>query len=298
MFGYVIPNQKELKVRELEEYRGWYCGLCHRLQKGYGLRGRLALNYEMAFLGLLLSSLYDPGKIRREGTCMAHPLKKQISYDTSCVGYAADMDILLTYYKCMDDWKDDHDIFCAGYGSSLRRSAGKVAGRYPGQACQVRRCLQDLDRAERRRISDLDKVSGIFGRLCGSIFAWRDDIWRQDLWQMGFYLGKFIYLLDAWDDLEKDYRTGCYNPLLFFVPDIRDGTGIRKPELESRVADILTRMIAESCRYFERLPVVEHAGILRNILYSGVWTKFYQVRKAPAKGNDREGSHKRSERLK
>lgn len=277
MFGYVVPNQKELKVYELEEYRGWYCGLCHRLQRKYGLRGRLSLNYDMTFLGLLLSSLYEDEVRERLGGCVMHPLQKQRSYDTQYVGYAADMNILLTYYKCMDDWHDDHNIFRAGYGASLRKAGRKVAGKYSRQAEQIQSCLFRLGQAEKEEASDLDEVAGIFGRLCGSLFAYQEDIWYQDLWHMGFYLGKFIYLLDAWEDIEKDYKSGCYNPLLFFADKKSLEEQIRGDELEERVTDILTQMIAQACRYFERLPIVEHGGILRNILYSGVWTRFYQI---------------------
>lgn len=287
MFGYVIPNQKELKVRELEEYRGWYCGLCHRLQREYGLRGRLSLNYDMTFLGLLLSSLYDTERVQRQGGCPAHPFRKQISYDTPYVGYAADMNLLLTYYKCLDDWRDDRNIIRGSYGAVLRSTVRRLEKKYPDKASLIRSCLSELGEAEHRKSSGLDEVSGSFGRLCGGIFAYAEDIWHQELWHMGFYLGKFIYLLDAWDDLERDYQTGSYNPLLFMLPVSASGAELRKPELEQKVFEILTRMMAEACRYFERLPVVEYGPLLRNILYSGVWTRFYQIRQDSIEKNDR-----------
>jgi hypothetical protein len=274
MFGYIIPNQRELKVRELEEYKGWYCGLCHCLQQEYGLGGRISLNYDMTFLSLLLSALYDGSFTKRFCVCPVHPLQKHLRFDGIYVEYAAAMNVLLTYYKCMDDWRDDHDLIRGGYGVSLKRSVKKVYAGYPAQSQAVRQYLRQLQSAETKKVRDLDTVSGIFGRLCGDIFALEKDIWYDDMWHLGFYLGKYIYLLDAWDDLEEDYRSGSYNPLLFFVgeqeQDIRSC-------LEQRVSKILTGMMGEACHYFEKLPIVEYGGILRNILYSGVWTRFYKI---------------------
>ena len=115
---------------------------------------------------------------------------------------------------------------------------------------------------------NLDEVSGVFGKLCGDIFAKEDDIWYHDLWNMGFYLGKFVYLMDAYEDLEKDEQRGLYNPFLSWKEDNK-GT-----DLDTFVRLILTSMLAECAKSFERLPIINYADILRNILYSGVWTRF------------------------
>ena len=100
------------------------------------------------------------------------------------------------------------------------------------------------------------------------IFSWKKDLWSKDLRRLGFYLGKFIYLCDAWDDREQDGGNGCYNPFL----------ASEHSYTEEDIAQILTMMAAEAARSFERLPVVEDAEILRNILYSGIWVK-YRARK-------------------
>lgn len=274
MFGYVIPNQGELKVRELSEYRGWYCGLCCCLDKEYGTIGRISLNYDMTFLALLLSSLYDSPINSSTGRCMVHPWQKHKRYDSAYLHYAAAMNIILTYYKCLDDWQDDHNILHGGYGILLHRAEKNIKKDYPKQVESIKSCLEKLGNMEKDLEKNLDEVSGVFGKLCGDIFAKEDDIWYQDLWHMGFYLGKFIYLLDAWDDLEQDQRDGNYNPLLLFLKDSYDSTDVRSKKAEQYVKSILTEMISRACRYFERLPIVDNVEILRNILYSGVWTKF------------------------
>ena len=171
MFGYVLPNKGELKVRELEEYQGWYCGLCRRLQKEYGFSGRLSLNYDMTFLAMILSSLYDVDKKVTYGGCVAHPIRKRYKYDTMYVSYAASMNILLTYYKCMDDWQDDRNLIRGTYGVVLHQAGRRVSGQYPDQSEMIRQCLEELKQAELRNEADLDLVSGLFGRICGALFA-------------------------------------------------------------------------------------------------------------------------------
>ena len=269
MFGYVIPNQGELKVRELEEYRAWYCGLCQRLQKDHGILGRISLNYDMTFLALLLSSLYEPNKTVSESNCLAHPLHRRRKYDTVYVGYAAAMNILLTYYKCVDDWKDDRNLLRGGYGLGLKHAGRRVSAEYPDKAETVRSCLEELSEAEEAGETNLDRVSGIFGRICGEIFTVEQDMWREDLYYLGFYLGKFIYLLDAYEDVEEDKKKQNYNPLAIYS---------KKADFEEFAGHLLTMMIAEASRAFEQLPILKNAEILRNILYSGVWCRYEMIK--------------------
>ena len=274
MFGYVIPNQDELKGKELKEYRAWYCGLCHCLQDKYGLKGRVSLNYEMTFLAMLLGALYEPETDSKVGGCVMHPLRKQKSYSCSYIEYAADMNILLTYYKCLDNWQDDRSVLSAAYAGTLRRSWKKVLEKYPQKAEQIRSALQSLSKAEEQQSSELDLTAGCFGDLCRAVFAYRQDEWSIELERFGFYLGKFIYILDAWDDRERDEKKGVYNPILVRMHS--EWCGLSERELRERVRDILKLQISESCRVYERLPIVDNVGIFRNVLYSGVWTRFEQ----------------------
>lgn len=276
MFGYVIPNQKELKVGQLEEYRSWYCGLCRCLQGKYGIIGRFSLSYDMTFLGMLLSSLYEPERTSRERTCIAHPFTRQRSYHDIYLEYAADMNILLNYYKCLDDWRDDHNLIKIGYGALLCRGGRRVAKTYPQKAKKIKRCLGQLTQAEQERTENLDLVAGLFGEICGCLFACREDEWRECLYRLGFYLGKFIYLMDAWEDWEEDLKKEHYNPLFYYFGGKEVPQYIATAEIEDKVHQVLMMMIAEACRWFERLPIIENAEILRNILYSGVWCQYYR----------------------
>ena len=100
------------------------------------------------------------------------------------------------------------------------------------------------------------------------VFVWKHDRWEPDLRRMSFFLGKYIYLLDAFEDVPQDIRNGSYNIFaeMYLRDDFRDKAGL-----------MLQMMLSESCRSFERLPIVKYSGILRNILYSGVWTRYRAV---------------------
>ena len=287
MFGYIICNKSGLSKEELERYQSVYCGLCRALGDRFGQKERMSLSFDMAFLALLLSSLYEPEEKGESFRCPVHPLRPQSAVKNEYIDYAADMTILLTYFKCLDDWQDDRNLIRGTYGAVLHQAGRRVSGQYPDQSEMIRQCLEELKQAELRNEADLDLVSGLFGRICGALFAPEKDIWYQDLYHMGFYLGKYIYLLDAWDDLPEDFRTKSYNPFLAADRQIQD-IKMEKDNRKERVRQILTEMISRACYHFERLPVVDNVEILRNILYSGVWTKFDQKKSRTDKKEWRE----------
>lgn len=94
------------------------------------------------------------------------------------------------------------------------------------------------------------------------LFAYKRDSWEPYLRKLGFYLGKYIYLMDAFDDYEKDNETGSYNVLRQFED---------RQERRERVREAMTMMIAECAQVIEFLPLIQDEGILKNIIYSGVW---------------------------
>lgn len=277
MFGYVLTNKQELKIREFEEYQSWYCGLCRTLKRRGGIFGQMALNYDMTFLILLLHGLYEPEEQRGQCRCLAHPAAKHATCRSEFTEYAADMNLLLMYYKCMDDWCDQKKLNRLVFGMLLKRKCREVKWRYPQKTESIAALLSELSRLEQERSADLDRVSGCFGRLMGQVLAVRKDIWEKDLKELGFYLGKFIYLLDAYEDLETDRVLGNYNPLL--------AAGERE-DFEQWIFHILEMMMAECAVRFERLPILENADILRNILYSGVWCR-YEIAKEKRKETEK-----------
>lgn len=259
MFGYVKIDKLELKVRDYEVYSGFYCGVCHELGKRYGIKGQISLNYDLTFLAILLSALYDNKLHKCEERCMVHPFKKHTRLNNCFTAYAADMNILLTYYKCRDDWKDDRKLSKGLYGKLLKKSAVRVGREYPRQRRVIKRELRNLSLLEEQNSTDIDAVAGCFGRLLATVFVYRQDVWAAKLEKMGFFLGKYIYLADACCDLKEDIKKHSYNPFA-------DGR-YTKEQIET----ILKMMIGECSSVYEVLPITDYNNILDNILYSGVF---------------------------
>jgi len=265
MFGYVIANKEDLSAQQLRRYQGCYCGLCKTLGERYGLSGRAALTYDMTFLVLLLSSLYEPAESDSgQERCAVHPARPHPYWRNEITDYAAAMNVALAYYNCLDNWDDDRSLPSLAEAKLLEKKCAGVRAQYPRQLRAIEYSLAELARLEKAKTAGPDAAAACFGTLMGELFVLREDHWSVPLRKMGAALGKFIYILDAWDDLPRDRRSGSYNPLLAL-----DG-----PDLEGRCREILTMLIADCAAEFEKLPILEDAGLLRNILYSGVWTRF------------------------
>ena len=272
MFGYIMINKPELKVKDYDTYQAYYCGLCHVLKQKYGKPGQLTLSYDMTFLSLLLTGLYEPETRHETHRCFNHVANRH-PMDLNCyTEYAADMNILLAFYDLMDDWVDDHNYRSKATAELLRKYMRGLAEQYPRQYHAVRRYVKRLSVCEKKKIPDLDLPAGLTGQMLGEIFVCEEDMWAPALRRIGFYLGKYIYLMDAWEDRSADEEKGAYNPWLS-LKDCQD------PEGYSR--QVLTMMMSECSIAFEQLPILTHAEILRNILYSGVWCKYEHNKENP-----------------
>lgn len=274
MFGYVTTMEPELKVKDYQTYRSFYCGLCSKLHTKYGWKGRITLNYDLTFLSILLTALYEEKNIESKKRCFLHPTRKTKRFSNQYIDYASDMTILLTYYQCLDHWADDRNpLYCIEAGI-IRNSVKDIATKYPRQFHAVFTYIKKQEEAEHRQEKDLDYIAGITGNMLKELFVYKEDEWSEYLRNMGFYLGKFIYLMDAYEDLEKDKASGSYNPLL------EKSTS----ENFSKYCNlILNAMMAECAKNFEILPILEYVDILRNILYAGVWKKYELVQKKRGK---------------
>ncbi len=267
MFGYVIPNHTTLSPEARGRYRSAYCGLCRRIDALHGLRGRFTLSYDLTFLNLLLCSLYEGETECVQGCsrCPVHPIHGVDWRASGPTDYCADLSVALHYYNAADKWQDDHNLLGLGYEKLLERCQADAAQRWPRQCNAIRSCLARLAEYEAAGSEDLDAVSGCFGELMAELFDYRQDHWSPELRSIGFSLGKFIYLLDAYDDLTRDKRRGAYNPLKALS---------KQPGYEEEMREIFELLLAQCAQSFERLPCVEDVDLLRNILYSGVWLKY------------------------
>ncbi len=264
MFGYIAANPKALSKEEKLRYKKYYCGLCCRLNTQYGSIGRSSLAYDMTFLSMLLSSLYELKETEGIHHCILHPVKHCPYVITSASSYAADMNILLAYYQCLDDWHDDHSLIAREKSMRLGKYLPRIKEENPCQYVAIASSLRRLEEMEKANELNPDLPANCFGELMGALFAWRQDGYADTLWCVGSSLGRFIYLLDAANDLKADIKKQRYNPLVAL--------------LETDFAPMLTMVMAECTAGFERLPIKRDRHILQNHLYAGVWQK-YRVRK-------------------
>ena len=279
MFGYVTVCEPELKVKDLKKYRAYYCGLCSTLKEDYGFMGQMTLTYDMTFAVILLSSLYETTTKHEEHRCKVHPAKRQHMLQNEITSYAAAMNVLLAYYHMEDDWQDDRKVSSLMTKSLIQGKAKKIIEKYPRQSEIIRKSLKELGECEHENSMDIDRAAGCFGRLMAELFVWKEDIWEKTLRKMGFYLGKFIYLMDAYEDLPEDRKKNRYNPLKELA---------KRPDYEAQTEQILRMMIAESTVRFEQLPCLVDVDILRNILYDGVWNHYNKIQMKKREDNKDE----------
>jgi hypothetical protein len=264
MFGYIRINRLELKGKDFDTYSHFYCGVCQDLKEGSGQISRLTLTYDMTFLAILLTALYEKAPSREVRRCGAKGGAKRLCYRNEFTAYAAKMNVLLAYHDLEDDWIDERRVKGLVQARALRGAYRKAAQEYSEKAKAIRRYLKELHATEESQSRDIDLASGQTGTLMKEIFTYRDDHWSKDLGEIGFYLGKFIYLRDAYEDVQKDREAHSYNPFMSMAEEA---------DFDARAEEILRMMAASATRAFERLPIVRYLDILRNILYSGIWVR-------------------------
>ena len=269
MFGYISINKAEMKFKDYDVYHSYYCGLCKVLKECYGRRGQVTLSFDMTFLVVLLTGLYEPDTKTEMVRCVAHPTQKHAAKTNEFTEYAAAINMMLSYYKCKDDWADEHKKKSFVAAKLLQAKIKNIEKLYPVKCKVIEENLAEISKREAENEQNLDLMAGLFGNIMAEIFAYRHDEWESSLRKIGFFLGKFIYLMDAYDDVEKDIKSGSYNP---FKKAYRED-----PTFADDCRSLLTLMMSECSREFEQLPILLHAEILRNVLYSGVWSRYTAV---------------------
>lgn len=270
MFGYVNADKKEMTDEERSTYQAYYCGLCRELKRQAGAGAQICLNYDITFLAILLSGLYEPDEVTESFRCRLHPTKKRFFHESEVMQYAASMNIVLSYYKLLDDYQDDHKTSRKKIANRFEPAVKRVCEEYPRQTQAIEDFVRDLSDAEYRQEDNLTVLSALSGDMLGELFCYKEeDVWNESLRSMGYYLGKFIYLLDAYDDMEKDRKNHSFNPMLRAID--------KDPSYDAFCRQVLVSLIAECTKEFERLPILKNASILRNILYSGIWTKYDMI---------------------
>lgn len=266
MFGYIMAQTEALTEQEKARYGSVYCGLCRSLKARHGFWGRLTLNYDMTFLVLVLSSLYEPEEQSSCKRCIMHPLKKRPCTHSAASDYTADLTLMLAWWNCMDDWEDEKKLGKRLYAALIEKKVRKLEQQYPRQAQAIRESLQQLKDYEDGPKASPDMAANRFGVLMGELFVWKEhDHWATVLRRMGRGLGQFIYIMDACIDYKDDEKHGRPNPLRALGTErTREGD-----------FELLTMLMNDCTSAFEILPLEQDLPLMRNILYQGCWQKYF-----------------------
>ncbi len=276
LFGYVTANMKELSKAQQLRYNAVYCGICRAIRDQASQTARLGLSFDMAFLALLLMSLYEPQERSGDRACILHPISKHPWVDNEYIRYAAHMNVVLAYYKALDDVSDDRSFKAKALAPVFGKHLPEIEEAYPRQCAAIRQCLRELTALEAERCPNPDLPAGVFGHLMGQLLVYRQDRWAKTLEEMGDALGRFIYLCDASVDYRRDKRRGKYNPFL----------AMGMEEDWAAWEQYLVLSMARCTKHFEMLPLVQDKDLLDAILYSGVWGEFR--RNMPGKPSGRK----------
>ncbi len=264
MFGYVKVAKDELKVREYNVYKSYYCGLCKTLKSEYGYFSRFCLNYDSVFLALLLSSVTNDEYDCKNQVCIAHPTKKTpIMIKNKSLSYSAAAMIILALLKLEDDIRDEKSIKSAFVYLLLFNAKRKVKKTHKELYENCKTQINKLSVLEKNKCSDLDELSDVFAKLLGFLFVPEfivDDTNRRILSHIGYMLGRFIYIIDAYEDIEKDKKKKSFNP--FLLSD-------KKPDIHE-LFELLTFDLSSMANSYELISLKINKPILNNIIYLGL----------------------------
>jgi hypothetical protein len=296
MLGYVTPEKGELRLREFEIYGAYYCGICRSVGARYGQLPRLLLRYDFVFLAMLVSSVSDEPDVIAPFRCPVRPTRKRAVLRASpAIDYAADMMLLSAYYKFRDDRLDAGSP--RGFAGELFLSGAvrKIRKAYPDKSREIDACMREIGILEREGCASFDRVAEPFARLMGEMLDYVCDGYVRDdrrprreaglrcaFRRIGHNLGKWLCLIDAYDDAADDLRSGAYNPLA-----LRYGYGRAENAGESallfreRIAESVrlsaTLYLSEMAETAALLPIKKNKEILENIIYMGLLRRTEEI---------------------
>lgn len=280
MFGYVRPPINSMSAEDNERFRHMYCGLCHTLRHRHGFAARFILNYDFTFLAILLSDGEEP--VCQGARCVASPLKRRTyCTETDALALAADESVILAYWQLRDGvadhgfWGGLRYRFLSGL---LRRSYRRAAALRPDFDASTRRQLNRLAQLEAGQCASIDQPADAFAQLLAeAASATNNPIKRRILHQMLYHIGRWIYLMDAADDLKQDRQSGSYNPLILRYKLSEDA-------LDEASRSEFTETVDHSIHQIATAYELWDFGCWNNFLETIVYSGLFQVGKAVLDG--------------
>lgn len=281
MFGYVTACKMELKIKDFEKYKAYYCGVCKAIKINFGNLPRLTLNYDMTFLAILLDSFEISSCKYARQRCIIHPIKKRIVIiDNSSLDYAAFCNVALVYYKLLDNVKDDNSAKSKLYSFFLKNYLEDDKIELKPTMLFIEKSLNDLSLLEvDPKEKSLDEFCHPFAELTAFIISsfYKEQVFYEELYKLGYNLGKWIYLIDALDDLPKDMKEKKFNA----IDKSFNGENLPYEEfyknIENRIDFVLVACAAQCHKSLMELPIKKNLDLLDNILKYGLMEKMDKV---------------------
>lgn len=277
MFGYVTPCKGELKIKDYEKVKSYYCGLCRAMKYNYGNISRLALNYDMTFLAIFLDALSTEKNKYIKDTCIRHPFKERVFViNNYAIEYAAFWNATLAYYKCLDDIEDDNSIKGRIFSKIIKPSLKKVPPRFKEMETYLKEKLTILYSYEKNKdFSNLDELTHPFGELTAfimlSYFPKHKN--SEELYHIGYNLGKWIYIMDAYDDLKEDIEKNDFNGINYLMNKKNLPYIELLNTIKPRIDFILTCYARECTNALKQIPLEKNREIVENIFSYGMLEK-------------------------
>ncbi|MGL5972957.1 MAG: DUF5685 family protein [Oscillospiraceae bacterium] len=273
MFGYIRPFKPELKIFEYDHYKAFYCGLCKTIKSNFGFLPTLGLNYDFAFLSLLYSSLYDTNLSLNKDKCVVNPFKKTNFIISNGTDFATYVFILSVYYK-LDDDKKDNGIKDKAFAYISQPFIKK----YYKRSCIIHNRIDTAlkkftlkqIKLEKRKESNIDIASDPTAHCFGQIFREMAQNSKDALIleRLGYFIGRWIYLIDAFDDLDKDIKNNNYNPYIYKYKT-KNCNKIIFNKVYNDIEIILNLTIGEIINCYNLLDIKNNKNILDNIMFLG-----------------------------
>ena len=265
MFGYLQIHKDELKIKEYEAYKSVYCGLCKQLGRDYGFLTRLILSYDCTFYAILLMSLKRSCTGFSDGRCKFNPLKKCKFADCKDNAYskASALSVISAYYKVVDDI-DDSGFFKRIALKIVKpffgRRQKKAARRFPEIEIIVSEMMKNQKAAENDELVTIDKAANPTAKMISDLAALEggNDLQKRVLSEFGYQIGRWVYLIDAADDYEKDKKSGNFNP--FIKADIND---------KDYINSVLSQSLARAYDAYNLLDIIDFKPIIDNMMLYG-----------------------------
>jgi len=286
LFGYVTPLKAELKVKDFAKFRSYYCGLCLHLKSGAGNIPRMVLNYDMTFLAVLLDSLSIKEPNFELKRCIVHPKeKKPVIMNNDALQYAAAMNLTLYYHKIKDDIEDDNDIKSKVLEKILCPYQKKINKSIDAINNTIKSNLKDLRNFENNKnFSSIDEICHPFSDIVGNILKNYPkelindgDKLRDNLYSLGYTLGKWIYLIDAFDDLKNDMKDNKFNPINYLFNSENKSYDELLPLIKDRLEFTILNCSYNCKEILEKLPLKRNEDILKNVLELGMMDKYLGI---------------------